>query len=375
MSKGYGSLFTAGVNGPASSDSQRVPVPPQAPVYRILFVDDEANVLASLRRVFRRENYQLLFAANAREALALLEQQPVELVVSDFMMPGMNGSQFLSQVRERWPDTLRIMLTGQAGTEAVMGSVKEGAVYRFILKPWNDDDLRLTIALALEQYELLQRNRSLQAQNTQQHRDLETLAKLSTTNSSQLAILLHKKGWLNAAQIQQLHRDMSSRKTPVIRQLVERRWLDMNKVFALLRDDLLFEEMDLREFQPDAALLSLIPAVVCTHQLILPLRVHGNRLRLGMVDPMDMGLIEELGFVTGMNIEPVLCRLEQMQEKLQELFGSATGTLDDLATIVGDTDPYEGIEIVLDDEDLENIDQLLGSSEEPQAIRLVNRSE
>src|SRR5690606_6154961 len=175
-----------------------------------------------------------------------------------------------------------------------------------------------------------------------------------------------------AAQLQQLHRDMSRRKTPVIRQLLERRWLDMHKVLALLRDDLLFEEMDLREFQPDAALLSLIPAVVCTHQLILPLRVHGNRLRLGMVDPMDMGLIEELGFVTGMNIEPVLCRLEQMQEKLQELFGSATGTLDDLATIVGDTDPYEGIEIVLDDEDLENIDQLLGSSEEPPAIRLVN---
>lgn len=366
MSNGYGALFTTG----------RVPTvttsaPTRQTPYSILFVDDEPNVLAALRRVFRRENYNLLFAGNATEALALLETQLVQLVVSDFLMPGMNGSEFLAQVRERWPDTLRIMLTGQAGTEAVMGSVKDGAVYRFILKPWNDDDLRLTIGLALEQFELMRRNRSLQEQNSQQHRDLETLAKLSTTNRSQLAILLHKKGLLNAAQIQQLHREMLSRKTPVVRQLLERDWIGMDKVFELLRDDMLFEEIDLREFQPDTALLSLIPSVVCTRQMILPLRVTGNRLRLGMVDPMDMGLIEELGFVTGMSVEPVLCRAQHMQSKLDELFGDR-GSLDDLATVVGGADPYEGIEIVLDEDERESLDQLLGSSEEPPAIRLVN---
>ena len=76
-------------------------------------------------------------------------------------MPGMNGSELLREVRERWPNTIRIMLTGHANTDAVMGSIKEGAVYRFILKPWNDDDIRLTIALALEQYELIQRTRTL----------------------------------------------------------------------------------------------------------------------------------------------------------------------------------------------------------------------
>jgi len=366
MSKKYASLFVG--------EPQEESPPTDAPAtpYRLLLVDDEPGILAALRRVFQRENYELLFARNAEEALKILDTKPVELIVSDFMMPGMNGSELLRRVRERWPDTIRIMLTGQASTEAVMGSVKEGAVYRFILKPWNDDDLRLTIALALEQYELMQRNRSLEQENRKQHRDIETLAKLGVTNRSQLAILLHKKGLLNAQQIQQLHKEMQTHKTPVLRQLMQHDWIEMSRVYQLLREDLMFEEIDLREFQVDPSLLALIPQIVCTRQLVLPLRVMGKRLRLAMADPMDMGLIEELGFMSGLSIHPLLCEVAQMQAKLAELFGESE-KLDDLATIVGSSDPYEGIEIVLDDDAAgESLEQLLGSSEDPPAIRLVN---
>lgn len=192
-------------------------------------MDDEPNILASLRRVFQRENYELLFAQSGSEALAIIEKQPVELIMTDFMMPGMNGSELLQEVRARWPQTIRIMLTGQANTDAVMGSVREGAVYRFILKPWNDEDIRLTMALALEQYELIQRNRALEHQTEKQSKDLETISKLTATNRSQLAILLHKKGWLNAQQIQQLHREMQSKKSPVIRSLMEHDWVDFKR--------------------------------------------------------------------------------------------------------------------------------------------------
>ncbi|MCG7200070.1 Flp pilus assembly complex ATPase component TadA [Marinobacter pelagius] len=368
MAKRYASLFYGN-----DTDKQpgREPAKKAAP-YRLLLVDDEPNILASLRRVFQRENYELLFARSADEALKILENQPVELIMTDFMMPGMNGSELLREVRERWPQTIRIMLTGHANTDAVMGSIKDGAVYRFILKPWNDDDIRLTIALALEQYELMQRNRSLQEQTQKQGRDLETISKLTATNRSQLAILLHKKGWLNPQQIQQLHREMQSQKTPVVRQLLKHDWVDFQKVFELLRDDMLFEEVDLREFQPDPSLLSLIPQKICTRQLVLPLRVSGQRLRLAMVDPMDINLIDELGFMTGYTIHPLLCETSQMQTKLAEIFGD-TNDLEDITTKVGSDDPYEGIEIVLDeDTDQESLEQLLGSSEEPPAIRLVN---
>ncbi|MHA7926134.1 MAG: ATPase, T2SS/T4P/T4SS family [Marinobacter sp.] len=368
MAKRYASLFNSAESG---NDPEVTPEPKKAP-YKLLLVDDEPNILASLRRVFQRENYELLFARSAREALRILEQQPVELIMTDFMMPGMNGSELLREVRERWPQTIRIMLTGHANTDAVMGSIKDGAVYRFILKPWNEDDIRLTIALALEQFELIQRTRTLEQETRKQSRDLETISKLTATNRSQLAILLHKKGWLNPQQIQQLHREMQSQKTPVVRQLLKHEWVDFRKVFEMLRDEMLFEEIDLREFQPDPSLLSLVPQKICTRQLVLPLRTSGQRLRLAMVDPMDINLIDELGFMTGYTIHPLLCETSQMQAKLAEIFGE-TNDLDDITTRVGTDDPYEGIEIVLDeDSDQESLEQLLGSSEEPPAIRLVN---
>jgi type II secretory ATPase GspE/PulE/Tfp pilus assembly ATPase PilB-like protein/DNA-binding response OmpR family regulator len=368
MAKRYASLF---VNQESDDHSRQVTEDKKAP-YRLLLVDDEPNILSSLRRVFQRENYELLFAKDGNEALRIMEKQPAELIMTDFMMPGMNGSELLREVRERWPNTIRIMLTGHANTDAVMGSIKEGAVYRFILKPWNDDDIRLTIALALEQYELIQRTRALEKETKKQHKDLETISKLTATNRSQLAILLHKRGWLNPQQIQQLHREMQSHKTPVVRQLLKHEWVDFRKVFEMLRDDMLFEAIDLREFQPDPALLSLVPQKICTRQLVMPLRAQGQRLRLAMVDPMDVSLIDELGFMTGYTIHPLLCETSQMQAKLAEVFGE-TSELDEIATKVGTDDPYEGIEIVLDDEsDQESLEQLLGSSEEPPAIRLVN---
>ena len=368
MAKRYASLFHS---EESENRQHNVPEAKKSP-YRLLLVDDEPNILASLRRVFQRENYELLFARSGEEALRIMEKQPAELIMTDFMMPGMNGSELLREVRERWPQTIRIMLTGHANTDAVMGSIKDGAVYRFILKPWNDDDIRLTIALALEQYELIQRTRALEQQTKKQSRDLETISKLTATNRSQLAILLHKKGWLNPQQIQQLHREMQSQKTPVVRQLLKHEWVDFRKVFELLRDEMLFEEIDLREFQPDPSLLSLVPQKICTRQLVLPLRTSGQRLRLAMVDPMDINLIDELGFMTGYTIHPLLCETSQMQAKLAEVFGETTD-LDDITTRVGTDDPYEGIEIVLDeDSDQESLEQLLGSSEEPPAIRLVN---
>lgn len=363
MSKRYASLF---VGQDENSDNAR-----HSP-YRLLLVDDEPNVLAALRRVLQRENYELHFAGSGREALSILGAQQIHLIISDFQMPEMNGSELLAQVRKRWPDTIRIMLTGNANTEAVMGSVEAGAVYRLILKPGNDDDLRLTIALALEQYDLHERNRAIELENRKQQSDLETLAKLSVTNRSQLAIMLHKKGLLNAQQIQQLHKEMQRYKTPVIRQLMEHDWVDGNKIYDILRKDLMFEEIDLRELQLDPPLLALVPQALCRRQMILPLRVVDKRLRLAMVDPLDQGLIGELGFITGYSVHPLLCRLDQLQAKFKELFGEASNNLEDLATIVGSSDPYEGVEIVLDDDGDENLEQLLGQSEEPPAIRLVN---
>lgn len=367
MSKRYGSLFLQPGSDDVGSQSARSP-------YSLLIVDDEPGVLSALRRVFMRENYELHFARNADEGLKILESRLIHLVVSDFLMPGMTGTEFLSKVRERWPDTIRIMLTGQANTNAVMGSIREGAVYRFILKPWSDDDLRVTIALALEQHALMLKNKALELQNQQQQHDLETLSKLNASNRRQLAIMLHKRGLLNPQQIQLLQKEMQAKKVPVIVQLMQHDWVDSKKIFELLRQDLLFEEVDLLDLQPDLSVLSLIPRHICASQMVLPLRLSGTKLRLAMADPMDAGLIEELGFLTGHGIQPLLCSFDQLRQKFVELFGeSANEEFSEFNTVVNTADPFESIEVVIDDsEGVDSLEKLLGGSEEPPIIRLVN---
>ena len=115
----------------------------------LLLVDDEDNILNSLRRVLRNEPYHLLTTGSGEAALDLLEQQPVDLVISDARMPGMDGATLLSEVQQRWPQCLRILLTGYADITTTVKAINEGQIYRYISKPWDDDELRLIIRQAL----------------------------------------------------------------------------------------------------------------------------------------------------------------------------------------------------------------------------------
>ncbi|WP_049824381.1 response regulator [Desulfurivibrio alkaliphilus] len=129
--------------------------------YTLLLVDDEESVLRALRRLFREDGYRIFTATDADQALAVMAAEPVQLVISDFRMPGRDGVQLLKEIKVRWPETIRIMLTGYTDIDSIMAAVNEGAVYKFITKPWNDEDLRLTVRLAREQYSLRRENREL----------------------------------------------------------------------------------------------------------------------------------------------------------------------------------------------------------------------
>ncbi len=129
---------------------------------QILCVDDESNVLKALRRLFMDEDYDIITATSGEEGLEELNDNPgIQLVISDYRMPGMNGVDFLKEVFERRPDTIRIVLSGYADTAAIVAAINEGKIYKFIPKPWNDDDLRVTIDKALELYFLQKENVSL----------------------------------------------------------------------------------------------------------------------------------------------------------------------------------------------------------------------
>lgn len=131
--------------------------------HAILMVDDEPNVLKSFQRALRKEPYTLLTAQGGEEGLKLLEAREVSLVISDYNMPRMNGLEFLKAVKTLYPHILAIMLTGQAEIQIAVQAINEAGVYKFIQKPWEDADLKITILRALESIDLAtERDRLLQ---------------------------------------------------------------------------------------------------------------------------------------------------------------------------------------------------------------------
>ena len=147
--------------------------------HALLFVDDEESITRSLRRVFRKEAYEIRAASSGQEGLKVLNeaQGPFSLIISDQRMPGMTGAQFFEKAKNIFPRAIRILLTGYSDMDAIVDAVNRGEIHRYLTKPWNDDDLLLQVRQALEQYELVVENRRLLALTTRQNKKLRDLNK------------------------------------------------------------------------------------------------------------------------------------------------------------------------------------------------------
>ncbi|NOX75472.1 MAG: EAL domain-containing protein [Gammaproteobacteria bacterium] len=127
----------------------------------LLLVDDEPNVLRSLKRLLHPDGFRILSATSGAEGLMLLDKHNVSVIISDQRMPYMTGVEFLSQVRQRWPDTVRIVLSAYADFSAVTSAINEGAVYKFFTKPWDDELMRTNVREAFHHSELNWKNEQL----------------------------------------------------------------------------------------------------------------------------------------------------------------------------------------------------------------------
>ena len=123
--------------------------------HSILCVDDEEEILKSLKRTLRKESFNVLTAVGGREGLSVLEQHEVQLVISDQRMPEMTGTEFLEEVKQLYPDIVRVILSGYTDINCMLDAINKGEIYRFTTKPWNEDELKKTIYQGIEQYELL----------------------------------------------------------------------------------------------------------------------------------------------------------------------------------------------------------------------------
>jgi DNA-binding NtrC family response regulator len=129
--------------------------------HTILIVDDEPTITAVLREAFSREPYIILSAGCAEEALPILDRKDVDVVISDEKMPGMSGTEFLALVRKKYPDSIRMILTGHASLESAVRAINEGEIYRFFTKPCNVLDIALTVRKALQQRDLRKESQHL----------------------------------------------------------------------------------------------------------------------------------------------------------------------------------------------------------------------
>ena len=174
--------------------------PAPAPPPTLLFVDDEPGILSSLKRLFRPHGFRILTAGSGAEGLQLLEHEAVDLIVSDMRMPEMDGAKFLEAVRARWPDIIRILLTGYADVGSTVAAINRGEIYRYIAKPWNDNDIVLIVGKALERAALERENRRLGELIQRQNEELRELnASLEDKVAQRTAELGQINAFLNLA--------------------------------------------------------------------------------------------------------------------------------------------------------------------------------
>jgi len=142
---------------------------------RILVVDDEAFILSALNRLLRNRGFEVLTADSGKAGLAILEREPIDVVISDMRMPEMTGAEFLEQTFSRWPNVKRILLTGFADVDSTIAAVNKGKIWRYIAKPWDDEDLILTVQQAAAHRNLMDENARLLTLIQDQNAQLKSL--------------------------------------------------------------------------------------------------------------------------------------------------------------------------------------------------------
>lgn len=126
----------------------------------VLYIDDEINNLNSFKAAFRRD-FEIFTASSAKEGRKILDSQEIGVIITDQRMPGMTGIEFLESILPIYPDTIRILLTGFSDINAVMDAINRGQVYKYLVKPWQNDELKMYIENALEIYHLRKENKDL----------------------------------------------------------------------------------------------------------------------------------------------------------------------------------------------------------------------
>ncbi|MDC6169613.1 EAL domain-containing protein [Paucibacter sp. XJ19-41] len=167
----------------------------------LLLIDDEDNIVAALRRLLRSEGWLVLSATSAEQALQLMARHEVDVILSDQRMPGMTGVELLRRARQLYPETIRLVLSGYTELQSITDAINEGAIYKFLAKPWDDEQLRAHLREAFALKEMTDQNRRLDHEVKTANRELAELnRRLQTLLSAQHEQNVREVGSREAAQ-------------------------------------------------------------------------------------------------------------------------------------------------------------------------------
>lgn len=141
--------------------------------FTVLLVDDEPNVLASLKRALRKEPYRILTAKDGKDALQVIQESDVHVILTDLSMPEMDGLTLLMEIRKRHPDIIRLILSGSSDSETILNAINQGSVYRYLVKPWTEIELKIVLRQAVSLFCLHQEKKQLVIQLEEHNRMLE----------------------------------------------------------------------------------------------------------------------------------------------------------------------------------------------------------
>ena len=304
--------MTAMLNASAPRAAEGSSSPTPRDRVRVLVVDDEPEVLNTLNRQLRRD-FEVLIAHDAEAALALLDQHCVQVIISDERMPRITGCQLLTQVRERNPHIVRLLLTGYADLAVVIEAINQGHIYRYITKPWNAVEIRTIVREAGERYWLRIHNQQLldelrllneQLEHKVEVRTAEARA-ASAAKSEFLAQMSHEirtplNGVLGLAQV--LSREPLA---PNQRALVERIQASGQTLLMILNDILDFSKIEAGQLRIERRPFNLASLLTRIKNLLGP-AARSKGLELRIAPPADpLGLL--LG--DGLRLEQVLVNL------------------------------------------------------------------
>lgn len=146
----------------------------EAEKIKVLYIDDEENNLNAFKANFRRD-FEIYSATSASLGKSILESQEIEIIITDQRMPEMTGVEFLESIIKEFPNPIRILLTGYTDMDDLINAVNKGQIYRYINKPWNEEELKMVIQQAYEVYSLRKENAELMKSLLQANKQLEFL--------------------------------------------------------------------------------------------------------------------------------------------------------------------------------------------------------